>query len=108
MKYDSPVPPGYANASMAQQGAYTAPATPTRFLNCASQLDACLGHFAAMMERLSRVADRLGGSVPEEAQAPNKIRGNGGNVASQIESSLEDFDVLARRAERVVERLEAL
>lgn len=100
----------YGNAAMAAQSAYntvTAPPTPTRFSNCAGQLEAHLSHLQTMIERLSSVADRLGGPVPEEAGTPKQIRG-GGNVASQIEASLEDLETLTRRASHVVERLERL
>jgi hypothetical protein len=84
------------------------PPQPTRFSGYAGQLEARVAHIAGLVERLSRVADRLGGSVPEEAQTANKLRGNGGSIASQIENSLEDFDGITRRAERTVERLEQL
>ena len=88
--------------------AQTAPPTPTRFSGYAGQLEARVAHMAGLIDRMSRVADRLGGAVPEEVQAAGKIRGNGGCIASQIENSLEDLDAVTRRAERTVERLEQL
>lgn len=116
MNYDGPVPKDYANGVMrgtAAQNAYGnaavgQPPAPTRFSSFAGQLEARVAHLASMVDRFSRVADRLGGSMPEEAQAPGKIRGTGGNIASQIEASLEDFEALMRRAERTAERLETL
>jgi hypothetical protein len=71
-------------------------------------LEARVSAAGALFDRLSRVADRLGGSVPEEAQSANKIRGNGNCIASQIENSLEDLEGILRRAERTAERLEQL
>ena len=84
------------------------PPAPTRFSNCAGQLEAHVGHVASIVDRMARVADHLGGSVPEEAQGKNSLRGDGGNIAAQIELSLEDLELIMRRAERAVERLEAL
>lgn len=95
---------GYAQ----QQSQQTAPPQPTRFAGYAGQLEARVAHVAGLFDRLSRVADRLGGSVPEEVGQVNKIRGQGGCIASQLENSLEDFDAITRRAERTVERLEQL
>jgi len=97
-----------AQAGMAGSAQTASPPAPTRFSSFAGQLEARVGQTALLFERLSRVADRLNGSVPEEAGTTNKIRGNGGNIASQIETSLEDFETILRRAERTVERLEAL
>src|ERR1700751_3707123 len=102
---------GYGLAQ-SQQGAATAvytgaPPQPTRFSNCAGQLDSHVSQLSTLVERFSRVADRLGGAVPEEAQKA-QLRGSGGNVAAQIEQSLEDFESTLRRAERVIERLESL
>lgn len=96
----------HINTSAAAQGSM--PPQPTRFSMYAGQLEARAAHIAGLVERLSRVADRLGGSVPEEAQTANKLRGNGGSIASQIENTLEDFDGITRRVERTVERLELL
>jgi len=84
------------------------PPLPTRFSNCAGQLDARVSHLAGMIDRLSRIADRLGGPVPEEIQKPGQIRGASANTAAQLEQALELFDEITRRAERVVERLESL
>jgi hypothetical protein len=85
-----------------------APAQPTRFTGYAGLLEARVAQIAGLFERVSRVADRLAGSVPEEAPTANKPRGNGGSIASQIENSLEDFEAIIRRAERTVERFEQL
>lgn len=84
------------------------PPQPTRFSQCAGQLEARVAHVAGLFDRVSRVADRFGGSVPEEAQAGKQLQGTGGNVASIIEQSLETLDAVIRRAERTVERLESL
>ena len=108
MQYDSSAKQA---AYGAQNNAYpiqSAPPPPTRFSGYAGQLEARVAHMASLIDRAARVADRLGGSVPEEAQTGNKLRGNGGCVASQIENSLEDLDAITRRAERTVERLEML
>ena len=96
------------NAAPQYQGATNAPPQPSRFSGFAAQLEARVTHLGGMMDRLSRVADRLGGSVPEEAATTNKLRGGGSCVAGQIEQTLEDFEAISRRAERVVERLELL
>ena len=96
----------YGSGSTNAQPA-SAPPVPTRFSSCAAQLEARVQQVGSLMERMARVADRLGGSVPEET-ASNKIRGNGGNIAAQIEASLEDLELLVRKAERTTERLEAL
>lgn len=85
----------------------SAPPVPTRFSSCAGQLEARVQQIGSLVERISRVADRLGGSVPEEAGS-NKLRGGDGNIASQIEHALEDFELIVRKAERTTERLEAL
>lgn len=93
-------------------GTFTSPAAPpqqpTRFSNYAGVLEARVSSVASLIDRLSRVADRLGGPVPEEAQTANKIRGNGNCIASQIENSLDDLEGILRRAERTAERLEQL
>lgn len=115
MSYEK-VPNSYANAPMGMQQSVQSvqyntappPTVPTRFSSHAGQLESLLAHLAGMVDRFSRVADRLGGSVPEEAQSPGKVRGTGGSVAGQIEASLEDFEGIMRRAERTVERLETL
>lgn len=99
---------GYANQNQAQQGMVAPPQQPTRFSGYAGQLEARVGHLAMLFDRVSRVADRLGGAVPEEAGSPKQIRGNGSNIASQFEGSLEDLEAITRRAERTVERLETL
>lgn len=99
---------GYANQNQAQQGV-NAPPQPTRFSGYAGQLEARVAQLAMLFDRVSRVADRLGGPVPEEVgKDPNKIRGNGSCIAFQFEVSLEDLDAIARRAERTIERLETL
>lgn len=99
---------GQGQINTANYATPVAPPQPTRFSGYAGQLEARVAHIVGLVERLSRVADRLGGSVPEEAQNGNKLRGGGGSIASQIENSLEDFDAITRRAERTVERLEQL
>lgn len=97
-----------AGAATGMLNSPTAPPQPTLFSGYAGQLEARVAHMAGLVERLSRVADRLGGSVPEEAQTGGKLRGSGGSVAAQIEISLEDLDGITRRGERVTERLERM
>ena len=111
MSYETAGQAKQAYSGQINTGNYTSPSAPplpTRFSGYAGQLEARVAHVAGLFERLSRVADRLGGSVPEEASNGNKLRGNGSCVASQIENSLEDFEAITRRAERTVERLEQL
>lgn len=99
---------GYANQSAGQQ-ASNSPPLVTRFSSYAGQLETRVTHLAMLFDRVSRVADRLGGAVPEEVgKDPNKIRGNGSSIATQFEGSLEDLETITRRAERIVERLETL
>lgn len=86
----------------------SAPPPPTLFSGFAGQLEARVAHIAGLIDRAARVADRLAGSIPEETTPGNKIRGNGGCVASQIQNSLEDLDGVTHHAERTLERLERL
>lgn len=110
MNYPTSAPnfTGYAQQNVAQQ-LCNSPPQPTRFSGYAGQLEACVAHLGMLFDRVSRVADRLGGAVPEEvSKGPDKIRGNGSCIAVQFEVSLEDLDAITRHAERVVERLETL
>lgn len=85
----------------------SAPSAPTRFGSCAGNLEAQVSHLNGLADRFRRVADRLGGAVPVEAEKAG-IRGNGGCVAQQIEQSLEDFGSVTRKLEGTIQRLESL
>lgn len=103
----APASTGYAQQSTQQQGS-NAPPQPTRFSGYAGQLEARVAHLGMLFDRVSRVADRLGGAVPEEVNTANKGRDRGSSIAAQVEGSLEDLEAVTRRAERTVERLETL
>ena len=83
------------------------PSQPTRFSSCAGNLEAQVAHLNGLADRFQRVADRLGGSVPSEAEKAG-IRGNGSCIAVQIEQSLEDFSAVVRKLETTAQRLESL
>lgn len=83
------------------------PPQPTRFSSCAGNLEAQVAHLNGLADRFQRVADRLGGSIPAEAEKAG-LRGNGNCVAVQIEQSLEDFNAVIRKLEGTAQRLEAL
>lgn len=103
---------GYRAGSIGGQAtnAYTdkvQPAQPTRFSGCAGDLEAKVAAVNGLAERFQRVADRLGGSVPSEAEKAG-IRGNGSCIAVQIEQSLEDFGGVLRKLDATAQRLEQL
>lgn len=83
------------------------PPQPTIFSRCAAKLEAQVAHVTGLVERASRVADRLGGPIPQPVD-DKKIGGNGGHIAAQMEISMELFDGALRRFEQTLERLEAL
>ena len=83
------------------------PPAPTRFTTAAGRLQGQLANYAGFVDRLNRVADRLGGAVPAELSGGKKD-GNGGCVAAMLDSSLDDFDNINQRMNSILERLEVL
>jgi hypothetical protein len=83
------------------------PPQPTVFARCAGKLEAQVAHINGLVDRASRVADRLGGSVPQPVA--DKAAGmNGSHIAAQMEISMELLDGIIRRFEGTLERLESL
>lgn len=92
---------------MANQATAASPPQPTRFSSCAGNLEAQVAHLNGLSDRFQRVADRLGGAIPTEAEKAG-LRGNGSCVAIQLEQSLEDFNTVIRKLEGTAQRLESL
>jgi hypothetical protein len=87
----------------------TQPAPSTRLSGIAAHLESLNGELGVVVERLTRLADRLNGAVPQEvAKDPGQLRGSGGGLATLIESHLENSGTLVNRLRNVLERLETL
>lgn len=103
----------YNQLGTAQQGIQISnnnitPPQPTRFSTCAGRLDAQVSHYSGLIDRVCRVADRLGGSVPEAVAKDMTAPGRGGSIAGHLEGSLDDLDVMCGRLSAILERLETL
>lgn len=80
------------------------------------RLVAVSDHFVIMLkgmteasERLSRLADRLGGTVPEAVEkAPNGLQGARSDIAGRLEQTAESYSAALRRVFSAIERLETL
>jgi hypothetical protein len=79
----------------------------TRFSVCAGHLEGQLSTLVELINRANRIADRLGGAVPQGV-AENGPKRDGSCVVAIIESSLEDFGTQCIRLNGIIERLEAL
>lgn len=102
----NPINLGYYGAGQAL-GNIAPPPAPTRFTTAAGRLQDRLADYASFVDRLNRVADRLGGAVPAEL-AGGKKDSNSGCVAAMLDSSLDDFDNINHRMNSILERLESL
>lgn len=81
---------------------------PTRFASCAERLEAQVSALNELTTRANRVADRLGGSVPEAVAKDGTVLGRGSSIAHHLEESLNDLDVMSGRLSAILERLETL
>lgn len=95
-------------ASGALNAQIAAPPQPTRFSSCAGRLEEQVNHLFASVERASRVADRLGGAIPQEVAGLNKATPNSSSVAAIIEEQNERLDIALMSFLHALERLEQL
>jgi hypothetical protein len=102
--------PSYANVGYqnAQQGlAAAGQQSASRFCVAAGRLQGQVATYAGFVDRLSRVADRLSGAVPE-AVSNAQTKQSGNSVAAMLDGAQDDFDAVTVRLNGILERLEAL
>ena len=91
----------------AQAGQVAEAPRPPRLDGPANSMDSLLQGFQEYAIRLSRLADRLGGSVPESVEKDLARPGNA-CVASRYETLADDLSTASRRINAALERLESL
>jgi hypothetical protein len=89
------------------QSVMNAPPVTTRFSVCAGHLEGQLSTLIELINRANRIADRLGGAVPQPVNE-NAAKRDGSCVAAILEASLNDFEAQCNRLHGIIERLEAL
>lgn len=99
--------PQASNRAYSQAGSQLTAPGP-RLEQSAERLDRGLGELHELISRLSNVADRVSGPVPEavEKSAPNNPASSAS--AARLEQSVEGFHGLLRRLNQVAARLETL
>jgi hypothetical protein len=88
------------------QGLAAAP-IPTRFSSCGSRLQAQVSRFAELTDRANKIANRLGGAVPEAVGDP-KTKSDSSCTAAIIEAAQNDLESIESRLNSIIERLETL
>jgi hypothetical protein len=83
------------------------PAQPTRLDTAADHLTKIYQGFADMNGRLERIANRLGGSVPEPVEKVGASM-NPTCTSMRFEALVEDMGAQLRRMDTLVTRLDAL